>query len=1375
MANFKDTRFTLMAFPQGVDAAGNLTIHILFIPRNFSPLEPVNTKFGAGNQASPFADTQPSFDVVIVNNADEFPGKIAVNERSETLRLNYSDQVRRIYETIKHTQKDGKPKYFDIDEQLSADNPMQPAEQRAPAAEEVSKSVKKYLPETYRKAFNFTSPRVKNAVTDDSYHCAMRDNTPPVAVPTYNKISWGKVYAHLLRQPLMAEKAGLLYKTTVRLRADDYKKGGWLYVNVTTGTTYDVEQSNSLAGAGDVFVKRYAARIPALKKEVNGDFADRSLFSAILFPVVKPGENPVGIYDELYIENANYTDGFAKIVHVNQPVSGNLLAEEQDGFHPQKEMGIRMGWDDEQILIWYLRQLAKDTNVNGGMDRLDAPLGVAGYHIDVKEADMVGAAWESLTAVQSKNDMFLEDINIGRYKGELPFQVYPVKLYGVAASNYWLPMYFANWNDHSLVIPDKTASDIHLISEGMQNVNGTLENRNVDLSDTYSSITANTKLRYGKAYSFRIRLTDLTGGGPDNTKQPNNLSRSCEAETRFKRYVAPYALEIVNKDEVLDSTDDLNFEGDTLIVKRPLIGYPAVVYTGKYDDPVSLLKASVQSQLAAALPGQKANLNIGLSDPDVTRVAIKVEVETLQMDNLASDSGKEHYITIYNTFREFDVDNFDSALHLKFRYKDYATLNFNDLPFHPFSDAGDDATIAADNGDLILPTCRNIRLTIRGVGKSNDSYWGNVSEDNSLDSCYGKVTILKMRRDSVREMQLFSGTNDPQLLKGIYLQPDPMPIYTGQVTIKQILPVSDGLPNIVQRLAKQLDVNSNEMTLLGNKGERTLFWCSNLVRHTLSPDNSSITFAGKNELAHHWLVVTTLNINRDWSWDGLETLSFTIERRKSLEDNPVDPIAREAKIKSIAYQPIGSLETRRIAPFQAIQSGEDGYIHREYTRIVFIDIVDPLPVAGKNPDTILAQYRITPVFKTGIVPDVGSFETKDLLLPATINPTQVPKVIGAGVALSPYVRSEKYSSTEARRKFLWLEFESDPVDPRDALFARSLAYAPDQLISNNHPSLYAIDAEPPLPVDPEYTRVIISESTHDHVGLKAMQKMEKSIDGRHFYLLPLPEGLHSESAELFGFFTYEFRFGHTDQLWSTGQGRFGRPFHLTGLQHPAPNLLCIVNRDEKQIRVMAPFAMAVHNGQNVTADPPRTSIWCLLYAQVKQADGMGYRNILIGEKNLVYKEVASTPNNPIHHGEDTGLGLLEIKRLAIQQQHLQLAQQKEAVKYSEGMWLNTEVEEILELYGLPIDAPLSVVCVEVFGFIRNLADHVSDLETVKEEMIESVTVNLDKNVGAYLSKMLKKPIKPNVDNSLPMSDQLGLYRILRTSPLTEVPFICCTE
>lgn len=1367
MANSLDTRFTLMAFPQALDAAGKLTLHILFIPRNFNPLKPVNTVFGTGNIAPAFADQRPVFEVKVVNNPDEFPGKVATNERAVATTISYSDLVRPIYEKLKDAKnEDGTPKYFDIEESRSGDQAGQSAEHRAPAAVDAASSVKKYLPETYRKAFNFTSPRHRNAVTDDSYHCAMRDNRDPVPVPKSDKISWGKVYAHLLRQPLLAEKAGLLYKTTIQLQADDFKLGGWLYLDVPNATVYGAEQQQSVTLGGDLFIKRYAARIPALKKDGDG-FVPRSLFAAVLFPVVKAGDTPDGIFDELYLESADYNDGFAKIVHANQPVSGNLLAEEQDGFHPQKEVGIRLGWDDEQILVWYLRQLAKDPSVNGGTDRLDAPLGVMGYHIDVRELDNEedlpeeDKVWESLTAVQSNHEMVLEDdqapgteLTIGSYQGELPFQVYPVKLYGLADSNYWLPMYFCNWNDHSLVIPDKIAAEIYRNSEAIQKLDTGTENRNVKITDTYSALSVTTKLRYSKSYAFRVRLSDLTGGGPAVNQHPEKKSLSNEAQVRFKRYIAPYALQIINKDQIKDSTDELNFEGDTLIMKRPLMGYPSVVYTGKYTDPISLLKQSVEAQIALYTPANPVNIYLGLADPDVSRIAIKVEIETLQMDNLASDSGKDNYITLYQTFRNFDPVNFEEELPLRFQYKDYSVLHLQDLPLHPFGTAADDATISNDSGELILPTNRNIRVTFRAVGFGNEDYWGNSHTDPALDSRYGKPTLLNMRRDSRSEPALFGATDAPRLIQGIYLQPDPQRVYTGKTTSKQTLPTADGLPDIVERLAKELEVNCNQMTLTAEKGARLQFWCSNQVRHTLSPDNSSITFAGKQELVHHWLVVSTLTINRDWTWDGLETLSFVVERSKD----------------SLPYTQIGMMELRRIAPFQAIQEGSDGLVHREQTKLIFIDVIDQLPAAGQSLQTSLLKYKIIPRYKAGIVPEKAFFETRELLLPTTINPHQVPKVIGSGIALSPYVKNEKYSLTEARKRFLWLEFDQAPDDARNALFARQLGYAPDQLLSNNHPSLYEIATEAPFPVDPEYTRIITPDTAHEHAGLKAMQRMEKSIDtNRHFYLLPLPEGLHSESAELFGFFTYEFRFGHTDQLWSTAQGRFGRPYRLTGLQHPAPNLLCTVNRDDKTLRVNAPYAMAVSDGKNVTANPVRTAIWCLLYAQVKQADGKGYRNILLEEKKLIHQRTLR--DQPTAHEQATP-DTIAIARAKF---NMQLALETEAVKYASGTWTNAAIAESLALYGLPDDSPLSVLCVEVFGYIRNIADHVSNLEEVKEQMTDSISLQLDKAAGKYMAQHLQKPVEASTDDGLPLSDQLGLYRILRTSPLTEVPFVCCTD
>ena len=187
-----------------------------------------------------------------------------------------------------------------------------------------------------------------------------------------------------------------------------------------------------LQGAADVdgtFVRRYAARIPALELG-----KPRSVFGAILFPVL-PAVLP-GNYDELFIEAADYDDGFAKIVHAFQPVSNSLLLEKSDGFHPTKEVGIRLGWDDEQILIWYIRQLAEDPSV-GPAKRIDAPIGAFGYKIDVRENKQPPVPWESLNQVSSKAPLTVVDpvthqvITLGDFTDkDLTYQVYPAQLDG---------------------------------------------------------------------------------------------------------------------------------------------------------------------------------------------------------------------------------------------------------------------------------------------------------------------------------------------------------------------------------------------------------------------------------------------------------------------------------------------------------------------------------------------------------------------------------------------------------------------------------------------------------------------------------------------------------------------------------------------------------------------------------------------------------------------------------------------------------------------------------------------------------------------------------------------------------------------------------
>jgi hypothetical protein len=1351
------SRFTLLAFPQHVDAAGRLTLNIVLLPRNISPLDDVRNE--GVSMAPPFVSVKPQFTVKVVSNPDEFPGKLPTAP-NEVVRpheaLNYSAQSETIYKTLKEAKKpDGvTPLYFDIDENRSADRAT--AEKHSadkPLASNLA--IRKYLPFSYRESFNFTSPRVRNAITDDSYHCAMRDDKPdPSFVPSDGKVSWGKVYAHLMRQPHIARAAGLIYNTAIQLEPGDLEQGGWIYIDILDGD-YSAQQAASEPLGNDPFIKKYAARIPPLPA---GE--DRNLFAAVLFPVMKNGQNPDGIYDELFIEAARYADGFAGLVHSYQPKSHNLLVEKADGFHPQKEMGIRLGWDDEQILIWYLRQMAFDPNL--GTKRLDAPLGVTGYGIDVR---LFGAAnWESLTHVSSKGDLTLDAINFGNFTGELPFQVYPTKL----AGNFWLPMYFANWNDQCAVLPDKRAADLY--------ANDREKNLPVALSDAYAAPEYATRLRYGNQYEFRIRMRDMSGGGPEADSETGKAIPGLVTKTHFKRHVAPNALLLRHSDaELKPNTDDANFSVDNIRLQRPLLGYPAVLYTGRFDeaDALTRLRNNRDDNFARQALNQSID-GFGIPDLDVIAVEIKVEIETLQMDNLASEDGREHYITLYNTLRNFDPANADQLLEIPITWRDQHILNLGDLT-EPFDNVADNDTIAQISGSIVLPRARNIRLTLRARCEGTADYWGNFSDTEvELDARRGKATRLSLRREAEVETALFSGLEDPQFIQGIYLQPDPPRPKLNPLFFKTLNGNSDSqaMPGIVQRLARQLDVSAKELTLTADNGERLAFWCSNMVRHTMAPDNSSITFSGTNELDGQWLVCTTLFLDRDWTWDSLDNLSFILERQRKQ--------GREAgDIDAKPWQVIGSLDLQRIASFQAIQQADDGKVHREYTRIVLIDAVDGKPPLGQFADTSEVKYRITPRFRPGLAPAAdGPLVTPALLLPATINPTQTPKLIGAGIALSPYVRNLQYSATEARTRYLWLEFDRKPDDDNDDLFARVLAIAPDQLISNNDPALLEVPEEGSLPIDPEYLRVITPASGHEHAGLNAMQKMEKSLDAdRHYYLLPLPEGLHHESAELFGFFTYEFRFGHSDRLWSTAQGRFGRQLRVAGLQHPAPNLLTMVNRDEKRLMVSAPYARAVFNGRNVTSDPPRTSIWCLLYAQVKQADGLDYRNILLEERQLQRKQIS-------RHREKFAEKILKAGKdkllvLQLQQEFVQtLAVEKEAIWQAYGGWDNKEIAELLYLYGLPDNSPLSVLCVEIYGQITNIHQHINDVRQKKEELISGIANNYDQVLAegmrqeTYRKLNSDTPDDPTID---PLRSQLGLFRILRTSPLTEVPFVCCTD
>lgn len=1008
----------------------------------------------------------------------------------------------------------------------------------------------KYAPPGYRDATGYTAGRNPYVLTDDQYHCALK-SPPPAGTPTTSRpprIGWGKALATALRQPLLAEAIGLVRPLRVTPPDGHFEQGGWVYVTLAPNS-----QAAALLGVPDG-IHRYAARIPALTEP-------RSLFTSVLFPVA--ATVPAASYDALFRETVSYDDGFAKVVYAAQPARLDPLGERDDGTRPGADLGVQLGWDDEQVATWFNRQIDPAAAVQ------DAPMGVRGYRVDARQAG--DDAWQSL--VRGRTALTLGGVDLGTHTGEFAVEVAPNRLMGDPTGPYWIPSYYTAWTGPSLAGPDPVHSVLHGLAG----------------DPIVAGIAPDLPLRYGQRYEFRVRLVDHTGGGPATDDEPSNPGPAPLAPLLFRRFTRPGAVRLDDRPPV---TPDPSDPPDTLTVRRPLLGYPACVYAG----------ARVSALLNDIPEAQEEHRAPGLPDPDVSHVEIEAQVEFP-----GADGG---FRTLYRTTRRFSGIA-GSALTLFLDWRD--TPNALTLT-------------ASASGSLPLPTARLVRLRLRALAAERADYYG------AEDVRRGPDTLVSLRHEPARERGLLAVEDEP--IVGIYLQPEST-VDTVVTAARQIAGRALADPgNPLGRLAAALDLDEYELGLRARPDRRVLFGGATALRHVIGPDGASIRFAALGDLTRLWLVALRVALERDWSWDGLDHLSL---RR-------------------------GGTEVGRVLPRHTIGHEAATSAEQDRSEVIFLDAVDPDPEPGAFPAEPHLVYRIVPVFRsadttTDPVPDLA------LHLPITTPPAQVPRPASVGIALSPYRRDAAYSRTEPRDCLLWIELEEPPQNPADAYFARVLAYAPDPVLTRETPALPEA-AEPPLPIDPEPIRTVVPGQSDDGAGLGAMQVLLPTDSPRHF-LLPLPPGLTADSAELFGFFTYELRAGHI-RGWSTAQGRYGRPLRITGVQHPAPALRCSVVRDREHLRITAGHATPVLAGVPVPPNPPVTQLWVLLYAQVHQADRADRRNVLLGHR------IAAADHAPGGEREPSAPG----------------------TQHATATWSSTEINETLNLLTLGPDTPLSCLTVE---------------------------------------------------------------------------------
>jgi hypothetical protein len=1330
---------TLMLLPQSWDGH-HLIANLLLLPAG-NPTVPVPLIIG---QELPFSTAQP------VLRAALLPGlTVPAWDPSMTpamltyipLTLSYSAAESTIFSALS-TQ------FTPVTTDLSTFN--QPAG-----------AIYKDLPESYLDATGFQTPDSDVFTTGDGFLCSLGStasapNINPVSATTIN---WGEIISYALRQPLIAQAMGLIYsQVSIPLTAAQVAGGGWIWIEIDSSS-----QSNwyaKLITENPQAVFTYAARLPALTATAQ------DVFAAVLFPTV-PGNYISSVLDSAQYEADLYLDGFAKLLHSNQPTSSDAVTNDSTAIVPGTDAGIQIGWDDEQVTTWINRQVQIAQGLTSPppppltLVTPELPFTVLGYRVDVRQHS--SDPWSSLCAASgtlSAAGVFSTSFTAQ----DLCVEPTPVQN---GSGDYWLPQYFAQWRGRTLVVTDPYG----YVFSGGQFPPPALPSDSEFTGTTSESMPA-VSLRYGQPYQFRTRLADLTGGGPEATDASPNDAGS--TSITFKRYVPPKKVRLT-----LGAVDSIG--NQPLTVDRPGINYPEMVFAGAADQAtLAALQAITPAQPPAgsATPTFPPPFQAAVLDPDVAALEIIVEAlaPTHDTGNAASLADADTppvpgdldgaYRVVYTWQIPFPAISLPVAVGASTPIQltlQPTVMNQIDAPTLP---------TAAQPTVIPIPTGRNVRIRLRGLGTPDPDnlYFGSSVARTGL------ISDMNLRYDVPTESGVIEAGSLDQQLQAFYLRNLDQSATQDIVTegVVSAIQASGGtlsrqnLRNLVntintppttpiQLLASALQLQVSGLTLSAAPGQRILFGAQSSLRCTVPQDRSSITFSSLKDLINHWVVVQQLTLDRDWTWSGLAQngagqIAFTFMGASAPAPNEVVPAAP-------ALTFLGQVNLPNVVSSLATQQGAPG--QRDSSQIIFFSTLDSTVPAGDFPTPTEGFYQLQATL-TGSPTTAVTLWNGNIMVPITANPQQIPQLVSAGIAESPYVAAANYSSTTQRQRALWLEFDRPPLDPNDSYFIRVENYGPDPLLIS-YPFDMASAIDTPIALDPEPIRTITPDSTNDDAGLAAMTELIPSTASPVHFLVPLPGGISPSALDLFGFWTYELRCGHLQ--WSTAQGRFGRPLRVAGVQHPCPPLTVNVERvtalpttggaAQPCISATADLAQTVLDDVSLTLPAaPQTQIWFLLYAQLLRADGEVWRNLLLAKLAGVQPEVNQTFIAP-----------------PSQQQSIPVT----------AAFAQSAIDDILFTLRLPANTPLSVLAVELFNkesLVIQDNYYYPEISALPAGLSASV-LKAGGVVGGSPSGALAAASQAGtavkqqdavIDD--PLGEQLGAQRILRVSPLAPVRAVC---
>lgn len=189
-------KLTLVPYLQRWDQVARvLSIRLLVAPTG-NPLEPL-VATPAGVPA--FADAKFAFSIDVSNAVDALPQRTLVDQ---TIVVPDPSSAK---PTIDHP--DARAIFTEIKKALAIpDSPA--ADTFAPRSRDLTRQVRKYLPQSYRRAFPFVQPRTSLAVLDDSYHCLMRCPPETLPPPTPMVIGWGRRSRSRCASPAWPRRSG---------------------------------------------------------------------------------------------------------------------------------------------------------------------------------------------------------------------------------------------------------------------------------------------------------------------------------------------------------------------------------------------------------------------------------------------------------------------------------------------------------------------------------------------------------------------------------------------------------------------------------------------------------------------------------------------------------------------------------------------------------------------------------------------------------------------------------------------------------------------------------------------------------------------------------------------------------------------------------------------------------------------------------------------------------------------------------------------------------------------------------------------------------------------------------------------------------------